>query len=296
MAVRIAPGDTRAWSYLGYAYAKKGEVVAAAAAFRRAGQDALANELDQAAKVQRPPTPSRGGSGARSRWRRRCRRCRPPWPPSGARRAGRSPAPATPTTQPPSAREAHARCGPANGPSDDCVDGARLRRAESFAGIGRPASAARGRGGAAAVVRAGAPRAGAVAVDSGGRVPAGDRRRGPRARRRDPGRVRHAQVGAGRPAGAGAGEQRADGARGRGAVLPAHRRRRDLDRRRRQPLAAAAPGRRRPLRPRGSRAGVRRVADLGSGRRPEHGAAHAAVPRAAGRWRSSFRATPSPSR
>jgi uncharacterized protein (AIM24 family) len=64
MAVRIAPGDMRAWSYLGYAYAKKGEVVQAAAAFRRAGQDALANELDQAAKVQRPPTPvSRGSIG-----------------------------------------------------------------------------------------------------------------------------------------------------------------------------------------------------------------------------------------
>ncbi len=63
MAVRIAPGDTRAWSYLGYAYAKTGEVVQAAAAFRRAGQDALASELDQAAKVQRPPTPSRGSFG-----------------------------------------------------------------------------------------------------------------------------------------------------------------------------------------------------------------------------------------
>ena len=67
MAVRIAPGDGRAWSYLGYAYAKKGEVVQAAAAFRRAGQDALANELDQAAKVQRPPTPvSRGSMGSGS--------------------------------------------------------------------------------------------------------------------------------------------------------------------------------------------------------------------------------------
>jgi uncharacterized protein (AIM24 family) len=64
MAVRIAPSDGRAWSYLGYAYAKKGEVVQAAAAFRRAGQDALANELDQAAKVQRPETPiSRGSIG-----------------------------------------------------------------------------------------------------------------------------------------------------------------------------------------------------------------------------------------
>ncbi len=64
MAVRIAPNDGRAWSYLGYAYAKKGEVVQAAAAFRRAGQDALANELDQAAKDQRPPTPISRGSGS----------------------------------------------------------------------------------------------------------------------------------------------------------------------------------------------------------------------------------------
>jgi uncharacterized protein (AIM24 family) len=58
MAVRLTPGDERAWSYLGYAYAKKGEVVEAAAAFRRAGQDALALELEHAATVRRPPTPS----------------------------------------------------------------------------------------------------------------------------------------------------------------------------------------------------------------------------------------------
>jgi len=66
MAVRLTPGDARAWSYLGYAYAKKGEVVEAAAAFRRAGQDALALELEHAATVRRPPTPSRyaGGPGA----------------------------------------------------------------------------------------------------------------------------------------------------------------------------------------------------------------------------------------
>ena len=57
MAVRLTPEDERAWSYLGYAYAKKGEVVEAAAAFRRAGQDALALELEHAA-VRRPPTPS----------------------------------------------------------------------------------------------------------------------------------------------------------------------------------------------------------------------------------------------
>jgi len=57
MAVRIAPGDERAWSYLGYTYAKKGKVVEAAAAFRRAGQNALAGELEQSAKGHRPPTP-----------------------------------------------------------------------------------------------------------------------------------------------------------------------------------------------------------------------------------------------
>ena len=56
MAVRLTPDDERAWSYLGYAYAKKGEVVEAAAAFRRAGQDALALELEHAATVRRPPS------------------------------------------------------------------------------------------------------------------------------------------------------------------------------------------------------------------------------------------------
>lgn len=60
MAVRVAPTDARAWSYLGYAFAKRGEVVEAAAAFRRAGQDALAVELEQAAKTQRPGRRSGG--------------------------------------------------------------------------------------------------------------------------------------------------------------------------------------------------------------------------------------------
>jgi tetratricopeptide (TPR) repeat protein len=55
MAVRIAPGDERAWSYLGYTYAKKGKSVEAAAAFRRAGQHALAAELEQSAQGHRPP-------------------------------------------------------------------------------------------------------------------------------------------------------------------------------------------------------------------------------------------------
>jgi uncharacterized protein (AIM24 family) len=58
MAVRLSPADTRAWSYLGYVYAKKGQVVEAAAAFRRAKQDALADELEHAATVRRPATPS----------------------------------------------------------------------------------------------------------------------------------------------------------------------------------------------------------------------------------------------
>lgn len=62
MAVRLAPEDTRAWSYLGYAFAKRGEVVAAAAAFRHAGQDALAVELEQAAKTQRPAMLRGGGT------------------------------------------------------------------------------------------------------------------------------------------------------------------------------------------------------------------------------------------
>ncbi|HVZ70795.1 MAG TPA: tetratricopeptide repeat protein [Polyangia bacterium] len=71
MAARLAPTDQQAWSYLGYAYTKKGEPVPAAAAFRRAGQDALANELENAAKTRRPATgpgpvaPSTGGGRAR---------------------------------------------------------------------------------------------------------------------------------------------------------------------------------------------------------------------------------------
>ena len=47
-AVRLAPADARAWSYLGYVYAKQGDTAEAAAAFRRAGQEALAVEIEQA--------------------------------------------------------------------------------------------------------------------------------------------------------------------------------------------------------------------------------------------------------
>jgi len=48
-ATRLAPADPRAASYLGYAYAKRGDTVAAAAAFRRAGQEELARRLEEGA-------------------------------------------------------------------------------------------------------------------------------------------------------------------------------------------------------------------------------------------------------
>lgn len=47
--VRIQPDDRRAWSYLGYAYAKSGSPLQAATAFRRAGQHELAAEMERAA-------------------------------------------------------------------------------------------------------------------------------------------------------------------------------------------------------------------------------------------------------
>ncbi len=52
LAAHLAPDDKRSWSYLGYAYTRFGDAVAAAAAFRRAGQDAVADELEAA----QPPT------------------------------------------------------------------------------------------------------------------------------------------------------------------------------------------------------------------------------------------------
>jgi tetratricopeptide (TPR) repeat protein len=54
--VRLQPDDRRAWSYLGYAYAKSGSPMQAATAFRRAGQHELAAEMERAA------TPSSHGS------------------------------------------------------------------------------------------------------------------------------------------------------------------------------------------------------------------------------------------
>jgi tetratricopeptide (TPR) repeat protein len=47
-AVRLQPDDRRAWSYLGYAYARCDMKTQAASAFRRAGQHELAAEMERA--------------------------------------------------------------------------------------------------------------------------------------------------------------------------------------------------------------------------------------------------------
>jgi uncharacterized protein (AIM24 family) len=47
--VRLQPDDRRAWSYLGYAYARNASPAQAATAFRRAGQHELAAEMERAA-------------------------------------------------------------------------------------------------------------------------------------------------------------------------------------------------------------------------------------------------------
>ena len=52
LAARLAPEDKRSWSYLGFAYTRLGDAASAAVAFRRGGQDAVADELEAAA----PPT------------------------------------------------------------------------------------------------------------------------------------------------------------------------------------------------------------------------------------------------
>lgn len=53
--VRLQPDDRRAWSYLGYAYAKSRSPMQAATAFRRAGQHELAAEMERAATPSRDP-------------------------------------------------------------------------------------------------------------------------------------------------------------------------------------------------------------------------------------------------
>jgi len=54
-AARLAPEDPRPWSYLGFAYARRGEQERAAAAFRRAGQESLARETETAIETETEP-------------------------------------------------------------------------------------------------------------------------------------------------------------------------------------------------------------------------------------------------
>ena len=54
LATRLAPDDLRPWNYLGFAYARRGERARAAAAFRRAGSEAMAAEVESEAIEQRP--------------------------------------------------------------------------------------------------------------------------------------------------------------------------------------------------------------------------------------------------
>ena len=214
MAVRLAPADERAWSYLGYAYAKKGEVVEAAAAFRRAKQDALATELEHAATVRRPPTPSfhfgHVAAAAAARATPACATPRPlgraaaptpaAWPPTGGER--RSLPAVAPTTGAggrarrqrgrPSFGAALARRrrvsasgrrspGPA---AAAAVCGSPLAPAGrgTRSGLGTPGKPVEAVAGVAAGVRAVAARAVAGAVAAGRSAAAHDRRRGPRPR------------------------------------------------------------------------------------------------------------------
>lgn len=55
LAADLAPMDLRAWSYLGFACARRGERARAAAAFRRAGAEALAVEMETEAEAQAEP-------------------------------------------------------------------------------------------------------------------------------------------------------------------------------------------------------------------------------------------------
>src|SRR5205814_9744400 len=53
-ATRLRPEDRRAWSYLGYAHARMGASGRAAAAFRRAGQLDLAEEVERGRPATEP--------------------------------------------------------------------------------------------------------------------------------------------------------------------------------------------------------------------------------------------------
>ena len=64
MVVRAMPDNTRAWGYLGFAYERRGNRIPAAAAFRKAGQDEWADDLegDPIIEVIEPRVDSGDGS------------------------------------------------------------------------------------------------------------------------------------------------------------------------------------------------------------------------------------------
>lgn len=51
MAARLAPQDTKAWGYLGHAHLQRGDLEAAAAAFRRADDGAMVAELERSGRA-----------------------------------------------------------------------------------------------------------------------------------------------------------------------------------------------------------------------------------------------------
>ncbi len=55
VSARLAPQDPRAWGYLGFAYARRGEPARAAAAFRRAGQEERAVAVEREERAIAPP-------------------------------------------------------------------------------------------------------------------------------------------------------------------------------------------------------------------------------------------------
>jgi uncharacterized protein (AIM24 family) len=63
-ATRLGPEDQRAWSYLGYAYARTGARSRAAAAFRRAGQEEVAVEIERSGPASPGLAAQLGGAPA----------------------------------------------------------------------------------------------------------------------------------------------------------------------------------------------------------------------------------------
>ena len=286
LAARLAPDDKRAWSYLGYAYARQRRAVAAAAAFRRAGQDARRRRAG-ARGAPAPPADGRASSGGGDRGEPA------PVPPEAPRAAparGRPRADGSPRRPRRARRAAPAGLAPAPPPLAGAAASAGRRSRCRRRGPTRVRRAAAG-GDARAVPdgrRSCLVVAGAVAP-----APAPAPRL-VKARRADPAvgarrrrtcapapRWPASATLASRPCAACAGRRSGESLGvAAAAVLPPGRPGRGLGRRRAEPLAGAGARGRHPLRARGSRAGVRRRRVVGGRARPRRRPAHAAVPRA----------------